>query len=325
MSARGLVALLALAGVTIATVTVARASQSWGRHGSFDSGDDTHAGPDSARLSGLLVSLSTADPLICELIGDQIGNFWSDARRFGVGRFSDAPPAAQPAKDSLHGRVSDAAAIRVLTASLDAGDACVRRVAAKLLGRSRVATATLTQLLTHTSPRVREAAAYALGAEDRKEARLDLERALKAQAGPEAAMAAWTLGDIGDQASLPALTAALSYDDRRTRYAAASAIGELHDLEAAPPALVASARSSDPVLRRIAARSLAEIHDPATVDVLIELSTVDDAQVRLSVVEALGNIGSARAAGALLKAAKDPNAEVRRAAVEALGEIAKDQ
>ena len=47
--------------------------------------------------------------------------------------------------------------------------------------------------------------------------------------------------------------------------------------------------------------------------------------VRRRVVEALGNIGSARAAPALMRAAKDANAEVRRAAVEALGEMAKNQ
>ncbi|MBI2797526.1 MAG: HEAT repeat domain-containing protein [Gemmatimonadetes bacterium] len=316
---------LALVGVTVATVTVARASQRWGPHGRMDDDEKGRAGPDSARVAGLLASLGTSDPLVCELIGDQIGNFWSDAGRFGIGSFADAPAASQPAKDSLHGRVSDPKAIAVLTAGLDAANPCVRRVAAKLLGRSRVETTALVQLLSSPQARVREAAAYALGAEDRKEARLELERVLKARSGPEAAMAAWTLGDIGDVASLPALVAALSTDDKRTRYAAAHAIGNLHDLEVAPPALVAAARSSDPVLRRIAAQSLADIHDPATLEVLIELVGVDDPRVRLSVVEALGNIGSAKAAQALLKAAKDPIVEVRRAAVEALGEIAKNQ
>ena len=325
MTARRVFALAAFVAVSIAMVTVGWASQRWGSNGAFSHDDDEHAGPDSARVAGLLASLNTSDPLICELVGDQIGNFWSDAGRFGIGRFADAPAASQQAKDSLHGRVTSPAAIRVLTANLDAANPCVRRVAAKLLGRSKVEVATLTHLLAHQSPRVREAAAYALGAENRHEARLDLERALKAQRGPEAAMAAWALGDLGDGASLPALTAALSYDDKRVRYAAANAIGALHDLETAPPALIAAARSPDTMLRRIAAQALADLHDPATVDVLIELSTVDDAEVRRRVVEALGNIGSARAAPALMRAAKDANAEVRRAAVEALGEIAKNQ
>ena len=235
MTTRRVVALAAFVAVSIATVTVARASQRWGPGGALGRDETEQAGPDSARVAGLLASLSASDPLICDLIGDQLGNFWSDAGRFGIGRFADAPAASQQAKDSLHGRVTSPAAIRVLTVNLDAANPCVRRVAAKLLGRSQVELATLAQLLANPSPRVREAAAYALGAENRHEARLDLERALKAQRGPEAAMAAWALGDLGDGASLPALTAALSYDDKRTRYAAASAIGELHDLETAPP------------------------------------------------------------------------------------------
>ena len=35
-----------------------------------------HAGADSARVARLLNALAQTDPLICDLIGDQLGNFW---------------------------------------------------------------------------------------------------------------------------------------------------------------------------------------------------------------------------------------------------------
>ena len=312
--------------VSVATVTLACSAASGSSLQHWDGGEDgEHAGSDSARVSSLLASLGTSDPLVCELIAEQVGNFWMDGGTFGAGRFADAAASAQSAKDSLHGRVSTPGAMKVLVANLDATNPCVRRVAAKLLGRSTVETATLAALLTTGTPRAREAAAYALGAEERKEARGALEKTLKAQGGPEAAMAAWTLGEIGDVASVPLLAAALSYEDVRIRRAAARALGEMHDMERAPLELEKAARSSDTILRRIAARSLAEIHDPASLDVLIELVTVDDLHVRLSVVEALGQIGSAKATTSLMKATRDPVAGVRRAAVEALGEIGKNQ
>lgn len=312
--------------VSVATVTLACSAASGSSLQHFSGGDDDeHAGPDSARIASLLASLGTSDPLVCELIADQVGNFWSDGGQFGVGRFADAAATAQSAKDSLHGRVSAPAAIKVLVANLDAANPCVRRLAAKLLGRSKMETATLIALLHTGTPRVREAAAYALGSEDRKESRGELEKTLRAQGGPEAAMAAWALGEIGDLASVPLLSASLSYNDVRTARAAARALGEVHDMERAPLELEKAARSSDAILRRIAARSLAEIHDPASLDALIELVTIDDPHVRLSVVEALGQIGSAKATASLMKASRDPVAEVRRAAVEALGGIGKNQ
>jgi HEAT repeat protein len=352
--------------------------------------DSLRAGPDSARVAKLLDALGKTDPLVCELVADQLGNFWWDGDRNGLGAFSDATPqslearARRAAKDSLGGRVRDPRAVALLSSNLGAADACVRRIAAKVLGRSVMPTAQLVKLLGDPSPRVREAAAFAIGIGERGEARSELEKQLDSRDGPLAAMSAWALWEIHDSASVPALIRAMRAsnplvragaarglgeikDDRalpeleralrsdsdapvragaaealselgaessagslavalgdanaEVRYAAAGALGELHDLRKAPEALVRAAGTNDTRLTRLAAQALAEIHDPATVDVLIALLSNSDRSVRLKAVEALGEIRSPKATPGLVKALKDSNAEVRKAAAAALGEI----
>ena len=95
---------------------------------------DRRPGPDSGRVAILLDALGRTDPVICELIGDQIGNFWNGGERGGIGRFVATTPALQAAKDSIGGRISDPRAIDRLVAELGASNACVRRVARKMLG-----------------------------------------------------------------------------------------------------------------------------------------------------------------------------------------------
>ena len=315
-----------LAGIAIGLVaTAGTAFARGGQHFSISGDRDAEqAGPDSARVATLLGSLGQSDPLVCDMLADQIGNFWTDAGRYGIGRLSDAPAQVLAAKDSLHGRVTSPGAIVLLTNMLRSTNPCTRRVAAKLLGRSAATTAQLSALLADQSVTVREAAAYAVGGEERAEARGPLERLAKTNKGPDAAMAVWALGEFGDAVSLPVIVNALAEGDAHVKLAAAAALGEIHDLEHAPPALVEAARSGDAVLKRIAARSLASIGDPNTLETLIALVSVDDAFVRMRVIEALGHIGSAKAAPVLMKASRDANADVRRAAVEALGEVAKE-
>ena len=315
-----------IAGIAIGVLATAGTAFAWsGQHFSIGGGrDPEQAGPDSARVATLLGSLGQSDPLVCDMLADQIGNFWTDAGRYGIGRLSDAPAQVLAAKDSLHGRVTSPGAIALLTNTLRSTNPCTRRVAAKLLGRSAATTAQLSALLADPSVTVREAAAYAVGGEERAEARGPLERLAKTNKGPDAAMAVWALGEFGDALSLPVIVNALAEGDAHVKIAAAAAMGEIHDLEHAPPALVEAARSGDAALKRIAARSLASIGDPNTLETLIALVSVDDPFVRMRVIEALGHIGSAKAAPVLMKASRDPNADVRRAAVEALGEVAKE-
>ena len=318
--------------------------------------DSLRPGPDSALVTRVLDALGKTEPLVCEMIADQVGNFWTNEGHTGggIGRFADASRTIFGAKDSLSGHSSDAAAIRVMQSQLAAPNACVRRVAAKLLGRSRVPTERIAALMQDRSPLVREAAAYAAGggSGDRKGARGALVRLVESGSVAEAAMATWALGELEDSASIPVLTRAARSSEVRVRLAAVWALGsignarsvttfavalddasmdvrvaaaralsDVHDLEHAPEALVRAARSTDPRLRAAAAHALAEIHDPATVDVLISLLSSEDRDVRLDVVHALGEIKSTKAQPGLVRALKDPDPEVRKAAAEALGEI----
>src|SRR4029077_9784211 len=100
--------------------------------------------------------------VICDLIGDQLGNFWMGGEPGRLGRFDDAPNV-QGAKDSLSSSISDPRAVTLLVATLGSDNQCVRRVAAKLLGQSNVSSDRLGVLLTSPSVRIRESAAYAAG------------------------------------------------------------------------------------------------------------------------------------------------------------------
>ena len=119
-------------------------------------------GADSARVARLLTALAHTDPVICDLIGDQLGNFWMGSDDARLGRFEGAPDV-QGAKDSLAGNITDPRTIALLVASIDTDNPCVRRVAAKLLGNSTVSAAVLGRLLDDAQPRMRESAAYAAG------------------------------------------------------------------------------------------------------------------------------------------------------------------
>jgi len=188
-------------------------------------GGPGRAGADSARVATLLSALAHTDPVICDLIGDQLGNFWMGGEPGRLGRFDDAPNV-QGAKDSLAGTITDPRAVSLLVATLGAENACVRRVAAKLLGRSAVSAAVLRGLLDNPAPRIRESAAFASGVGERRETRVALEHLLADSATGPAAMAAWALGEIQDPASASALVGAVSAASPRVRLASAWALGD---------------------------------------------------------------------------------------------------
>src|SRR5688500_9084803 len=166
---------------------------------------DHRAGPDSGRVAILLDALGRTDPVVCDLIADQLGNFWWSGGREGVGRLTGTSTTVLAAKDSIGGKITDERAIRRLIAELDGSNACTRRVASKLLGQSAISTAQFNALLVDASANVRESAALAAGNGDRHEAIPALERALDDRSPAVAAMAAWALGEIEDRASVPKL------------------------------------------------------------------------------------------------------------------------
>ncbi len=403
------------AGSAAATMLTSTGSEMSVRAHASGSWDDERPGPDSARVAILLDAMSRTDPVACEMLSDQIGNFWNNGGDWGLGELSDVRSATRAAKDSVSGRVSDPGAIRHLLAQLSSDDPCVRRTAAKMLGRSTAADNVLERLLDDSSARVREAALLAIGTHDRPQLRPRVERMLGADGVADVAMAAWALGELEDRGSVDALERVLGHasprvrmtaawalgtiedpravpsllpllrdrevmvrwaaadalgdiesveaapalervvneeSDRRVRLqaiealgdieaarsapvlarvlagsdielsvAAASAIGDLDDLEHAPPELMRAAASPDPQLRKAAVSALENIEDPASAAALLPLVSDADPEIRRDVIHALGEMNAREAKAAITRATEDSDPDVRRAAVEALAEL----
>jgi len=89
--------------------------------------DSLRPGPDSGRVAKMLDALAKTDPLVCELIAEQVGNSWWHDGREGIGRFNDASTRALAAKDTIGGRVRRSAAIKMPTAAPGTQDARCRR------------------------------------------------------------------------------------------------------------------------------------------------------------------------------------------------------
>src|SRR5207248_1695216 len=292
-------------------------------------------GADSARVATLLAALAQTDPVICDLIGDQLGNFWIGDEPGRLGRFDDAPNV-QGAKDSLAGRITDPRAVSLLVATLGSDTQCVRRVAAKLLGHSAVSANVLGSLLENASPRIRESAAYAAGVGERHETRGPLERRLADSASGPAAMAAWALGEIQDPASAPALQGAVHSPSPRVRLASAWALGRFEDASYAKDVLPLL-RDVDPVMRATAAEALGDeevdvrreaasaIGDLDEVTkapaALVHATTSPDLDLRRHATKALAHIGDLATVQALVDRLGDDDKSIRLAAVEGLGEM----
>ena len=320
--------------------------------GSATAAGPRRAGADSARVAALLAALGRTDPVICDLIGDQLGNFWMGGNAASLGRFSDAPAGLQGAKDSLAARITDPRALQLLIATLGSNNSCVRRVAAKLLGRSAVSTDVLRGLLDHPSPVIRESAAYAAGEGERRELVAALARRLADTAAGPTAMAAWALGEIHDLAAAPALQTALHSASPRVRLASVWGLGQFEDASYAKD-VVPLLRDADPVMRataaealgqmkssrvgaalvgaltdrndavrRAAVSALADLHERSAVAPLEGLLVNDpDPDVRRACAHALGDLSEARSLGSLAQALGDPDVDVQRAAADAIGDL----
>jgi HEAT repeat protein len=343
-------------------------------------------GPDSARVAHFLDALDAADPVICELVSDQLGNFWMSDEELGIGRLSDARAPMRAAKDTISRRVHDAGAQRLLVARLESENPCLRLTAAKMLGNSTASDDVIARLLESPSARVREAALRSLGTRERPALRERIERMLTAREPAVAAMAAYALGQIEHRGSVGPLRRALAGEtvtvrmsaawalgeiedpaaagdleelvvrdgDRRVRLtairalgeiearrsldvlvrvldgrdpelstAAVEAIGNLDALDQAPPALVRAAESTHVPLRTAAIHVLVQIDDPALAPALLTHITDADPDIRVHVIEALGELKAQGAVAAIRRALNDPVPEVRRAAIEALAEISE--
>jgi HEAT repeat protein len=345
----GLIVLGALASGAAAATLAARATQPVTVGGVMQG----PLGPDSAQVGAFLAALRATSPVVCELVSDQIGNFWTSDGGIGVGRYADSRTSVREEKQAVSSRVRDAGAIRYLASQLGDTDPCIRMLAAKMLGNSTATDAMLERLLESPSPKVREAAlravserdrpalrgrverlldegdasvsamaAFALGELEQRSSIGPLRRALRRDAPMVRAASAWALGQIEDPTVAPELDALLGREtDRRVRLAAIEALGNLDGLSVAPASLVRAASDSDRGVQLAALEALADFEDEVLAPVFLPHITDEDPHVRMLVIEALGEMRSRSAVPAITRALRDPDPDVRRAAIEALAEI----
>jgi HEAT repeat protein len=318
-----LAVLLAAAGVgsaAAATTMITIAGPNAAQNITIGDWNDQRPGPDSSRVARLLTTMGSTDPVACEMLSDQIGNFWWGSDEWGIGRLSDARTDVRAAKDSVSGQVRDPGAIRHLIATLSADDPCVRRTAAKMLGNSTIGDNELARLFDDASPRVREAALYAVGHEERPGLRTQVEGLLGRDENT-AAMAAWALGNLEMRESVGPLTNALERGSQRVKINAAWALGMIEDGRAVD-ALRRVLRDADPILRATAVSALGDIEAMSSAaDVERVLREDSDRRVRLEAINALGNIESITSLEVLSSVLEGNDVELSIAAIEAIDNL----
>ena len=136
------------------------------------------------------------------------------------------------------------------------------------------------------------------------------------------ASAAQSLGQLGDERAVAALSKALREDsDARVRRTAAWALGNIEDARAVPALVHAVKNDQDGEVRRTAVWALGQIEDESAVPALTDLVRDRDVEMRRQAAWALGQIQAEAAVPALVTALRDSDAEVRSTAVWALGQI----
>lgn len=192
--------------------------------------------PSDSLASALLETVRGADPVVCELAVRAVDgrHGWSSTadELAGVGMTMTALQRAtvQWAVQGDEPKESDAAAVEPLAAGLRDPDACVRRMAALKLGRTR-------------DPRGIAA----------------LHDALEAPDVAQRAVGALGLGYAEDPAAIDDLGAALDDASPDVRAAAAWALGEIEDARAIPLLIPVLGQDQDPAVRRVAAWALGAI------------------------------------------------------------------
>ncbi len=126
---------------------------------------------------------------------------------------------------------------------------------------------------------------------------------------------------LEDPRVLPALAAALHGQSQAVRAAAARALGQLESAPALPH-LLAALEDRDAWVRYFAARSVGQHRYPQALDALVQLAQADPAgHVRIAALEALGQIGGARAVAPLIPWTQAADLDIARAAMGALATI----
>jgi HEAT repeat protein len=183
---------------------------------------------DAIRAGQVLDAVRGTNSIACELIVRALGVGWSWGR---MHREPDAISEHRELARWASGALDDPGAIAPLRAALDDSDACVPRVAARLLGRTDDSRAvdSLLDALASPDARTRQLAAVGLGYAEVPESVDPLLRALRDDASSVRAAAAWALGEVEDKRAVQSLARLLSDDpEPGVRRAAALALGNMY-------------------------------------------------------------------------------------------------
>lgn len=183
---------------------------------------------DAANVTLLLSSMRGTGALPCGLALTVVeGNSWGN---WGGGQQMSADTATTRIRRWLAKGVEDPSVVPALRAGLTGDDACVRQVAARVLGRLHhpQAVAALTEALRATDPALRELGAIGLGFGDELQTFDPLVGALRDSEPRVRIAAALALGRLGDERANRELVPLLQRDRvPQVRQAAAHALGEL--------------------------------------------------------------------------------------------------
>lgn len=299
---------------------------------SGSSAKDRSPGPDSARVENYLSAIRGMEAMYCEMLVDQVGNFWNSSGEFRIGLLAESSRSWEESRDSLYGATTNPAALRREVRGLDDANACVRRAAAKLLGRSGPAGySAIREAMRSGSERVREAAALAAGQNDESTALADdIIRATRDQSATVVAMATWALSEFEKPEYLNRLAELTKSSDVRVRRAAVHGVGHIELPARVVPVLLPFLSDEDAGVRYYAAGGLGNQEDPRAAPGLAQLLTDRDHRVKLAAAEALGDIDemgqqAPAVIDALGRALGDPDPEIRGAIVHALGHIEDDR
>jgi HEAT repeat protein len=154
-----------------------------------ESKEDPQASAEDVRL--YLTSLRGANAVQCEIALSSF-NSWSSSRA------PDRDPAAWKVSMVIHRRLESEQLVPELVAAMRSTDDCVARIAARLLGRSKLAAAraALMTALRDENAQVRRLGAIGIGFSDDSTASSQLVRALADRDERVRAAAAWALGAV---------------------------------------------------------------------------------------------------------------------------------
>ncbi len=220
------------------------------------------AADDSVSATAVLGAVRGESPLACSLTARTVENRWGSQHHLGGPDAAALDDAQAAAFDwVMTSRANEIDVLPLLERAMGDADACVRRIAAQLVGRVG-------------------------GAQLAGQLHADL----TAADATRREMAVLALGYAGEKSAEPALAGIVKDAEPRVRRTTAWALGRT-DNQAADSPLMSMLRDADPMVRVNAALSLGELEASAAINALSDLLASDhDARVRRAAAAALGEM-----------------------------------